>query len=260
MTEAPAALVFRDLTLGYDRRPAVHHLSGTIREGELVALMGPNGAGKSTLLNGIVGRASILGGAVDRCGRSVAEIAYLPQRAQIDAGFPISVHDFVATGAWRRLGPWRRAGRDEEERIRAALAQVSLRGFEDRPIGTLSGGQLQRALFARTIVQDARLILLDEPFAAIDGRTTEDLLGVVAGWHGEGRTVVAALHDLAQVRETFPITLLLARELIAWGPTASVLAPDNLARSRSLVEAWARDAEHCHAGEAPARLRPGVAA
>lgn len=258
--DPPAALVFRDLTLGYDRRPAVHHLSGTVREGELVALVGPNGAGKSTLLNGIVGRAGILGGSVDRCGRAVPEIAYLPQRAQIDAGFPISVHDFVATGAWRRLGPWRRAGRDEEARIRAALAQVSLRGFEERPIGTLSGGQLQRALFARTIVQDARLILLDEPFAAIDGRTTEDLLRVVARWHEEGRTVIAALHDLAQVRDAFPVTLLLARELIAWGPTSLVLVPDNWARSRSLVEAWAQEAEHCHAEERPAQARPGLAA
>lgn len=257
MSDEPA-LVFRDLTLGYDRRPAVHHLTGTVPAGDLVALVGPNGAGKSTLLNGIVGRAEVLGGTVDRCGRQVPEIAYLPQRAEIDASFPIDVHDFVAMGGWRRIGPWRRAGRDEEERIASALAQVSLAGFETRQLGTLSGGQLQRALFARTIVQDAPLILLDEPFAAIDDRTTEDLLGVIAGWHREGRTVIAALHDLAQVRAVFPTTLLLAREPIAWGPTPSVLVPDNWTRGRSLVEAWARDAEHCQGEEH--RHGPGVAA
>ena len=249
MTAGTPALVFRDLTLGYDRRPAVHHLDGTVREGDLVALVGPNGAGKSTLLGGIVGRSTVLGGAIDRCGRGIPDIGYLPQRAEIDASFPISVHDFVATGAWRRLGLWRRAGAAEEARIAAALARTSLTGFEKRPIGTLSGGQLQRALFARTIVQDARLILLDEPFAAIDGRTTEDLLALVGEWHREGRTVIAALHDLSQVRGHFPTTLLLAREPIAWGETGHVLSPDNWAKSRSLVEAWAREAEHCHAGE-----------
>ena len=246
MSPRKPALAFRDLTLGYERRPAVHHLTATIREGDLVALVGPNGAGKSTLLNGVVGRAEVLGGAVDRCGRSVPEIGYLPQRAEIDAAFPISVHDFVAIGAWRRLGFWRRAGHDEEARIAEALARVSLGGFEARPIGTLSGGQLQRALFARTIVQDARVILLDEPFAAIDARTTADLLRVIARWHDEGRTVIAALHDFAQVRQSFPTSLLLARELIAFGATPSVLAPDNLARGSSLVEAWAEQAEHCH--------------
>ena len=260
MSGARAALVFTDLTLGYDRRPAVHHLSGTVREGDLLALVGPNGAGKSTLLNGIVGRADTLGGKLDRPGCPVSEIAYLPQRAEIDASFPISVHDFVAMGAWRRLGAWRRAGRDEEARIEEALGRVSLLGFEARAIGTLSGGQLQRALFARTIVQDARVLLLDEPFAAVDGRTTDDLLAVISGWHGEGRTVIAALHDLAQVRAIFPTTLLLAREPIAWGPTASVLAPDNWARSRGLVEAWAKDAEHCHADDHGHAHGPGVAA
>jgi zinc/manganese transport system ATP-binding protein len=263
VTGRAAALVFRDLTLGYDRRPAVHHLTGTVWAGDLLALVGPNGAGKSTLLGGIVGRAALLGGAIDRCGHEIAGIAYLPQRAEIDTAFPISVRDFVAMGAWRRLGPWRRAGREETERVAAALAQVSLTGFEERPIGTLSGGQFQRVLFARTIVQDCRLILLDEPFAAVDERTTGDLLRVVVGWQGEGRTVVAALHDLAQVRAAFPTTLLLAREPVAWGPTPEVLAPDNWARSRSLVEAWARDAEHCHAHAAPPpghARGPGIAA
>lgn len=240
-----ATLAFRDLTLGYGRRPAIHHLTGTVAAGDLLALVGPNGAGKSTLLKGIVGLASVLDGAVDLCGRAVADIAYLPQRAEIDASFPIDVLDFVSMGSWRRLGPWRRAGADERRRVATALGQVGLSGFEARPIGTLSGGQLQRALFARTIVQDASLILLDEPFAAVDERTTHDLVGIVAGWRAQGRTVIAALHDLALVRARFPLALLVAREPIAWGPSAEVLTDAHLARSRRLVEAWADGAEIC---------------
>ncbi len=239
MTRAPGpAVAFRDATLGYDRRPSVRNVTGTVQEGDLLALVGPNGAGKSTLLKGIVGQVSCLGGSIDLGARSVADIAYLPQRAEIDTAFPIGVQDFVAIGSWRRVGAWRRAGSGEARRVAEALASVSLAGFENRPIGTLSGGEMQRALFARTIVQDSRLILLDEPFAAVDGRTTADLLEVVARWHREGRTVIAALHDLSQVRALFPRTLLLAREPVAWGPTGTVLSPDTLRKSRELADAW----------------------
>jgi len=122
---------------------------------------------------------------------------------------------------------------------------VGLDGFEARPIGTLSGGQFRRALFARLILQDCSVILLDEPFTGIDARTVDDLLALIRIWHGEGRTVVAALHDLAQVRAHFPTTLLLARTPIAWGPTARVLTSENLARARNLSEAWDEEAPVC---------------
>ena len=137
-----------------------------------------------------------------------------------------------------------------------ALAAVGLNGFEDRPIGTLSGGQFQRALFARLIVQDAPVVLLDEPFRGIDSRTTADLVRLILDWHAQGRTIVAALHDFAQVRAHFPTTLLLAREPVAWGRTDDVLAPANLARATRLSEAWDEDAAICgrdHAGHAHAQ-------
>jgi zinc/manganese transport system ATP-binding protein len=118
------------------------------------------------------------------------------------------------------------------------LAAVGLTGLEQRPIGTLSAGQLQRALFARVLLQDAQLILLDEPFNAIDARTTLDLLSILRGWHEEGRTVIAVLHDLEQVRAHFGNALLLARQCIACGTTAAVLTPDNLARARRMAEHW----------------------
>lgn len=239
------ALTFNDLTLGYDRHPAVHHLDGAIEAGELVALVGPNGAGKSTLLKGIIGEAKPLGGRIDRAGLRPRDIAYLPQIAEIDRSFPIRVFDFVAMGLWRSRGALKGFGRGDQARVEEALAAVGVAGFEYRTLRTLSGGQLQRTLFARVLLQDARLILLDEPFTAIDAKTTGDLLDLVARWHGEGRTVIAALHDLDQVRRHFPRTLLLAREPVAFGPTETVLSARNLLHARQLCEAWDEDADVC---------------
>jgi len=136
--------------------------------------------------------------------------------------------------------------------VAAAIAAVGLTGFERRPIGTLSGGQMQRLLFARVMLQDARLIVLDEPFNAIDAKTCADLLALVKRWHGEGRTVLAALHDLEMVRAHFPDTLLLARGPVAWGPTAHVLTPDNLLVAMRMCEAFDDAAAAC-AVDAPSR-------
>jgi zinc/manganese transport system ATP-binding protein len=242
-------LRFRDVTLGYDRHPAVHHLSGEIAPGALVAVVGPNGAGKSTLFRGIVGILKPLGGSIELGGRAVRDIAYLPQTADIDRSFPISVFDFVGTGLWRRTGLFGGLGHRERHDIAEALGAVGLHGFENRTIGTLSGGQFQRILFARVLLQDAALIVLDEPFNAIDARTTDDLLGLVRRWHGENRTVLAALHDMDLVRAHFPETVLLARRAVAWGPTAQTLTDDNLRDARRMCEAFDDTAAAC-AGDA----------
>lgn len=239
------AIEFRDLTLGYDRHPAVHHLSGRIEQGTLLAVVGPNGAGKSTLLKGIAGALPALGGAIRLEGIDRRDIAYLPQTAEIDRSFPLGVWDFVAMGLWRRVGAFGGIGRHRDRPIAAALEAVGLEGFEARAIGTLSGGQMQRLLFARLLVQDAAVILLDEPFNAVDARTVEDLLVLVRRWHGEGRTVVAVLHDLETVCEVFPEALLLAREPVARGATAAVVTPDNLARARRMIEAFDAGAHVC---------------
>jgi zinc/manganese transport system ATP-binding protein len=122
---------------------------------------------------------------------------------------------------------------------------VGLTGFEGRPIGSLSGGQLQRARFARLLLQDAPLILLDEPYSAIDHKTASDLAALITRWHGEGRTVIAVLHDLEHVRGHYPEALLLAREPIARGPTAQVLSAENLFRARQRAEAFDDAAPVC---------------
>jgi zinc/manganese transport system ATP-binding protein len=243
----PPQLQFRNLTLGYDRHPAVHHLSGDVPSGALLAVVGPNGAGKSTLFKGIVGALKPLSGRVDLNGLSAQEVAYLPQAAEIDRTFPIGVYDLVAMGLWRRTGIWGGFSKADHARIHDAIAAVGLTGFERRAIGTLSGGQMQRMLFARLLLQDAKLVVLDEPFNAIDAKTSADLVALVQRWHREGRTILAALHDMDLVRAAFPQTLLLAREQVAWGDTASVLTADNMQKARHMCEAFDEEAAACAA-------------
>ena len=244
------ALQFTDLTLGYDRHPAVHHLSGRLAPGALTAVVGPNGAGKSTLFKGIMGFLKPLSGSISRDGFAVRDIAYLPQAAEIDRSFPINVFDMVAMGLWRQAGLFGGIGRRARDRVEAALAAVGLTGFEARAIGTLSGGQMQRMLFARLLLQDARIIVLDEPFTAVDAKTSADLFALMQRWHGEGRTVLTSLHDIDFVRANIPETLLLAREPVAWGPSAEVLTPANLLAARNLCEAFDSEAAFC-ADDAP---------
>jgi zinc/manganese transport system ATP-binding protein len=240
-----AQLQFRDLTLGYDRHPAVHHLTGTVESGALMAVVGPNGAGKSTLFKGIVGAIKPLAGRIDRGGLLPRDIAYLPQIADIDRTFPINVYDMVAMGLWHRSGLFGGIDRRARDAVREAIAAVGLTGFEHRAIGTLSGGQMQRMLFARLLLQDARVIVLDEPFTAIDAKTSADLFDLVRRWHSEKRTVLAALHDVEFVRSHFPQTLLLARQPVAWGVTPEVLTPENLLKARRMCEAFDEHAAEC---------------
>ncbi len=230
------AIAFHDLTLGYDRAPVIERLSGRVEQGAMLAVIGPNGAGKSSLMKAVMGQIRPRAGAVT-LGLPRRDVAYLPQTADIDVDFPINVYDFVAMGLWRGLGLWRGVGASDRTAIAQALADVGLEGFEARPISALSGGQRQRMLFARLALQEAKLILLDEPFAAVDERTIGDLLTLIEGWRAQGRTVVAVLHDLALVRARFPDTLLLARRAVAWGPTDVVLTDRNLARASEMVEA-----------------------
>jgi zinc/manganese transport system ATP-binding protein len=248
-----AQLQFRDVTLGYDRHPAVHHLHGEVAPGALLAIIGPNGAGKSTLFRGIVGILKPLAGTILTGDLDVRDIAYLPQTVDIDRSFPISVFDFVGTGLWRSVGFFGGLGKGARAKIAQALSAVGLSGFENRTIGTLSGGQMQRMLFARVLLQDARLIVLDEPFNAIDAKTSADLLALIKRWHAEKRTVLAALHDMDLVRANFPETLLLARGQVAWGATTEVLTAENLSEARRMCEAFDDSAAACAVDDVPSQ-------
>lgn len=248
MTAASAlapGIHFRDLTLAYDRHPAIHHLDASVPRGALLAIVGPNGSGKSSLLKALVGELRPTEGHIELSGFSRQDVAYLPQQTRVDRHFPLSVADFLSSGLWRECGVTAAPCSAARERLAVALHQVGLRGFERRLIGSLSGGQLQRLLFARLIVQERPVVLLDEPFNAVDERTARDLLSLIRDWHGESRTILVVTHDLDQVRAHFPTTLMLARELLSYGRTAEVLTATNLLRARRMCEAFDEQAALC---------------
>ena len=221
-----------DLRVGYDGRPAIERLSGTMAEGSLTAVVGANGAGKTTLLRTIVGLLKPLSGRVELGGLPPGSIAYLPQHAEIDRSFPVAVGDVVMLGHWRRSGAFAALGGAARRTAERALAEVGLEGLWRRPIGTLSQGQLQRVLLARILVQDCPVILLDEPFASRrrphHRRPPGDrrpLAPAKAARSWRSCTI------WSRSAPTFPETLLLARSCIAWGRTARVLTQDNLLRA-----------------------------
>jgi zinc/manganese transport system ATP-binding protein len=192
----------------------------------LTAVVGPNGAGKSTLLKIISNLITPNKGTV--IWKNPLKLAYLPQHSLLDRSFPLTVFDIVAMGMWQRIGVLGGFSHEKKEKIYQALEKVGLKGFEKRGLSELSGGQFQRLLFARMIVQDADFLLLDEPFAAVDEETTKDLLKLIQGWHNHGKSIMAVMHNLDLVRKYFPYTLLLARKVVAFGKTASILTTESL--------------------------------
>jgi zinc/manganese transport system ATP-binding protein len=251
---AGGGIALHSLTVTYQRHPALHHLSGCFEPGSMTAVVGPNGAGKTTLLRALAGDLPLQSGRID--GLAAQRMAWLPQHSEIDRSFPISVRELVMHGLWHQLGAWGWRRASHRAACDQALAAVGLTGMEQRPIDTLSGGQMQRALFARLILEDAAVILLDEPFAAVDEPTSAHLLRLIAQWQREGKTVITVLHDLRLVREHFPQTLLLARKAVAWGPTAQVLTEPNWLRAQHMREPFDEHAPLCEHTEPNARTAP----
>jgi zinc/manganese transport system ATP-binding protein len=189
-----ASVTLRNVTLGYANIVAVEALTGVFAPGSLTAVVGANGAGKSTLLRAIAGLIPCRKGTIEIAGAEpVADLAYMPQSDAIDRDFPISVLEFAALGHWGRFGAFGGVAAALLPEVMEALRVVGLGELAGRAIGELSGGQFRRALFARIVVQDASIVVLDEPFAGIDAATTGDLLALVRRWHVEGRTVMAAV-------------------------------------------------------------------
>ncbi|AZY47821.1 metal ABC transporter ATP-binding protein [Bordetella avium] len=225
----PAAIELESVTFGWRGQPAVRDVSGRFAPGCMTAIIGPNGAGKSTLVKGLAGVLAPMSG---RLHRDSTSVAWLPQAAELDRDFPICVLDAVVLGGWRRIGALRAVDGDETARARLALRRVGLEQLAERPLQALSGGQLQRVLFARLLMQDAPVLVLDEPFAAVDGQTTRVLMALLCALQAEGRSIIAVLHDMALVKEYFAQALLLSGRVLAWGPTADVLSPERLAHGQ----------------------------
>jgi zinc/manganese transport system ATP-binding protein len=227
-------LALENVTAGYDRHPAVHHLSLEVNAGDMLAVVGANGSGKTTLLRLLAGDLKPMEGRLRLPAASRCRIAYLPQLNLTDRGFPITVQDLVASGLWHETGALSGLCAGQRQRVMAALDAVGLAACARRLIGSLSGGEFQRVRFAQLMLQDARLVLLDEPFAGVDAQTIGVLLPLLEKWNADGVTIVTVLHELEIVRQWFPRTLLLARHLIACGETAQVLTDANWQRASGL--------------------------
>ena len=232
-----AAFELHNVALGYAGRAAVSYLNGTFGAGSLSAIVGPNGSGKSTVLKGLAGLLKPFYGEITLYDIEQRGVAYLPQVGELDLSFPATVNDLASMGLWKKRGLFKPHTSADQQAIVLALTRVGLQDFGQKQINTLSGGQLQRVLFARLILQDTQAILLDEPFTAIDESTTEDLMALIAEWHQQGRTVLAVLHDFEFVKRYFPQTLLLAKRPVAWGATADVLSAVNLSNAQKMMQA-----------------------
>jgi zinc/manganese transport system ATP-binding protein len=242
-------IVLSNLTIAYERHPAIHHLSGAFTAGSMTAILGPNGAGKTTLLKAIVGLIKPTSGTINiisqHQGAKSRKISYLPQFANLNSQFPLTVWQAVLLGFWHDIGYTGRLAKEHEKKALLALQKVGMQAFLKRKVSTLSAGQLQRIMFARIIAQNSEIVLLDEPFSAIDAETTTGLLKILHEWNAEGKTIICVLHDIKQINDNFPMCLLLSRELISWGETKKVLSAENLRKAHMLHPIWDEKAEVC---------------
>ena len=235
------SLAFEHINLTIDAKTVLQDVSFTVAQGEVLGIVGESGAGKSTLLKACMQLVKKDTGSVIWQNLTRQDIAYLPQQSELDTTLPITVYELVAMGLWYETGAFGGVSQAQKQRITTALEQVDMAGFGQRNIAALSSGQLQRVLFARMLVQNARFLLLDEPFNAVDAATTAALLEVLENTRKEGCAVIAVLHDKEQVLKAFPRTLLLAKEVIADGKTEEVLSTANLQRAIAQSHASSAD-------------------
>lgn len=232
-------LAVRNLTVAYDRKPVLWNASFTAPDMGRIAIVGPNGAGKSTFIKGALGLIERVSGEASFYGMPVAAalgrvdegIAYVPQRSSVDWDFPATARDVVTMGLYRRIGWVRWPGRKDRDTALRCLDMVGMANFADRQIGQLSGGQQQRVFLARALAQDARLYVMDEPFAGVDAATERAIADVLDSLVSGGRTVISVHHDLETVPAYFDHVLLINREVIAAGPLADVFIAENLQKT-----------------------------
>lgn len=221
----------KGLSVAYDRTMAIQGITGELMPNSLTALVGPNGGGKSTLLKALQGFIKPTKGHILWVDQHTRTMSYLPQLNELDRSFPLIVEEVVGMGLWPQIGPFRKASKVHMKLIQDAMKRVGIPHLKNRLISELSGGQFQRMLFARIILQDASLIILDEPFSGVDATTAESLLELIQDWHRDGKTVMVVLHDLELVQKYFPETLLIARQCIGWGKTSKVLTKTNIKKA-----------------------------
>ncbi|KXB63760.1 MULTISPECIES: metal ABC transporter ATP-binding protein [Olsenella] len=248
-TASGDSLRVEGVTLRYSRatHPALEDVSIGLDRGSLCALVGPNGAGKSTLMKVIMGVERPQRGSVSFDGHDSARarrlglVGYVPQRDVSDEGFPLSVEDVVMLGRYGRIGPLRGPSRADHAAVDEAIERVGLQDLRHRPIASLSGGQTKRMYVARALAQQARFMLMDEPFAGVDKSSEATLASLMRELSGEGITLLVAVHDLHMVAEEFDQVILLRRSVVFQGPAHEALRPEMLARAFSVDDHRARE-------------------
>jgi len=226
------ALVLDRVAAAYGREPVLEGVTGVVEPGVAVALIGPNGAGKTTLIKAILGLVPIVSGRIEVLGTTPeaarARVAYVPQAEALDPQFPVSVLQVVVMGRYRAIGWGRRPSRADKAAARAALDEVGLAQRAGDRFGVLSGGQRQRVLLARAVAQEARLLLLDEPFTGVDATTTDSVLTVLHRLRRAGVAVVMSTHDLSVAHLACDEACLINRHQVAFGPVEDALTPELL--------------------------------
>jgi len=243
-------IVVRNLSVAYGNHHALQTVSGSFQAGSLTAVAGPNGSGKSTLLKTLAGVIRPTSGDITFAQGQKPKIAYLPQIAHMQRDFPITVEEVVLTGFYPDCGETGAMTHEHHRLARSALNDVGLRGYETRAIVGLSGGEFQRMLFARVIVQDASVILLDEPFTAVDAETTARLIRLLLKWHKESRTVICVLHDLLLIKKYFPESMVLQGKCLGIGHTHKMFEKKLLSFDLDMAELYPPDdtstSHHAH--------------
>lgn len=230
-------LSVENLTVSYEDLPVFKNLHVAFQPGKITGIIGPNGAGKSTLIKAMLGLKKVQTGRVTYQEKSMKamqkKIAYVEQRKDLDLTFPIDVEDLILTGTYASLGLFKSPGKKERVAAKDALEKVGLTPFSNRQIGNLSGGQLQRVFVARAIVQNAEVIILDEPFVGIDLASETAIMKILQGWKNEGKTILVVHHDLNKVTQYFDDLVVMNHGVIDFGPTAEVYTAKNIEKAFS---------------------------
>lgn len=240
---------------------ALRDASFAIPQGTITALVGVNGAGKSTLFKALMGFLPASSGEITILGRPVKEVmkdqavAYVPQAEEVDWTFPVLVEDVVMMGRYGHMGFFRRPRAADHDAVDAALARVNMSDYRHRQIGELSGGQKKRVFLARALAQDAKVILLDEPFTGVDVKTEEQIIALLRDLRSEGRVMLVATHNLGSVPEFCDRVVLVKGTVLAHGPVAEVFTPDNLQEAfGGVLRHFLLEGQHLHDDEDPRKL------
>lgn len=225
----------QELTVIYEGgQLALDKVSVTIEKGKIVGILGPNGAGKSSFMKALLGLVAVEGQVflAGKVGKETAgNIAYVEQRSQIDPHFPITVRECVSLGLYKEIGLFRRLKKSDWTKVDTVLEQVGLSSYAKKPIHALSGGQFQRMLVARCLVQDREIIFLDEPFVGIDAVSERIIMDILKNLRNQGRTILVVHHDLSKVKRYFDTVMILNKKLLAHGPVEQVFTAENLRKA-----------------------------